>query len=345
MTLDACDTTTFTCTYGSASDGTSCDDGNACTQTDLCQSGSCVGGNPVVGAAEDQCHTVGTCDTSSGLCSNPQAANGAGCDAGACSSSDSCQSGVCTGTLCGSGICAASLSAFTGTSPTGWNYNGSAAYDGATNTVVLTDGLSAVEGGTVLYKDSIAADTFTVSFDFKMTTSAGQRADGIVFVLETNGPTAVMGAYGGFGVLGLTGYAVELDIFDSGTCDPGDGNHAGIDLLSPCSGNTGIPSPIATSGDLYTPVSAGDNGVGDIGDGQWRTAAVALGSGLLSVSITDPSTGNPVAVPSLQGVALPGFVSGTQYYFGFGGGSGSNGMASRQEIRNVAIVFGSRHCL
>src|SRR5581483_11098336 len=62
------------CTGSSAScpadakvaDGTSCNDGNACTQTDTCQSGSCVGSNPVTCLAADQCHTGGTCDPSTG---------------------------------------------------------------------------------------------------------------------------------------------------------------------------------------------------------------------------------------------------------------------------------------
>lgn len=164
-------------------------------------------------------------------------------------------------------------------------------------------------------------------------------------MIETDGSSVVGSGFGGFGVLGLHGYGVELDVFDSGPCDPGEGNHAGIDLLSACSTNGGIPSAIATSGDLYTPVDAGDNGVGDIGDGTWRTATVTLASGQLSVSITDGTTGSPVAVPSLQGVSLPGLVSGTPYYFGFGAGSGSNGNASRQEIRNVNVTFGTQRCL
>src|SRR5262249_61140473 len=40
----------------------SCDDGDACTQADSCQSGTCVGANPAVCTAADQCHTAGTCD-------------------------------------------------------------------------------------------------------------------------------------------------------------------------------------------------------------------------------------------------------------------------------------------
>jgi hypothetical protein len=193
------------------------------------------------------------------------------------------------------------------------------------------------EAGTVFYQDPLVADAFTVSFDFVATTTNG-RADGIAFVMQTNGANAVGAAYGGFGAMNLTGYGVELDIFDSNTCDGGNGNHASVDLLSPCGTNGGIPGPIDTSPDLF------GLGVGDIADGAWRTATIQLASGQLSVTVTD-SSGNPYAVTNLQNVALPGFTPGTPYYLGFGGGSGSNSLYARQEIRNVHVTFSSLHCL
>ncbi|MFI5041954.1 MAG: hypothetical protein ACHQNA_08935, partial [Acidimicrobiales bacterium] len=39
--------------------GGACSDANACTQTDTCQAGACVGTNPVICTALDQCHDVG----------------------------------------------------------------------------------------------------------------------------------------------------------------------------------------------------------------------------------------------------------------------------------------------
>ena len=51
-----------------APNGTSCDDGNACTQTDTCQAGSCLGSDPVVCTASDACHSAGTCNTTTGSC-------------------------------------------------------------------------------------------------------------------------------------------------------------------------------------------------------------------------------------------------------------------------------------
>lgn len=78
--------------------GSGCSDGNACTETDTCQAGVCVGANPVTCTASDPCHVAGVCDTGTGACSNPNADDGTTCnDANACTQTDACQSGVCTG--------------------------------------------------------------------------------------------------------------------------------------------------------------------------------------------------------------------------------------------------------
>lgn len=80
-------------------EGNSCDDNSACTQSDSCSDGVCVGSNPVVCAASDQCHDAGTCDSSTGQCSNPPKEDGASCDDGDSSTEgDSCQKGICSGT-------------------------------------------------------------------------------------------------------------------------------------------------------------------------------------------------------------------------------------------------------
>jgi hypothetical protein len=79
-------------------DGTACNDGNACTQTDFCQGGVCVGTNPVVCVASDQCHGPGVCNPATGVCSNPPRPNGSACnDGNACTRADTCQNGVCVG--------------------------------------------------------------------------------------------------------------------------------------------------------------------------------------------------------------------------------------------------------
>src|SRR4029079_15398494 len=99
---------------------TTCSDGNACTQTDTCQSGVCTGGSLRQCPAADQCHDQGTCDPSTGVCSMPNKTNGTGCnDSMACTTGDMCVNGACIGAVdcpasdqchdprrCANGVCA-----------------------------------------------------------------------------------------------------------------------------------------------------------------------------------------------------------------------------------------------
>jgi cysteine-rich repeat protein len=80
-----------------AGDGASCNDGDACTQIDTCQSAICTGANPVV-CTGDQCHDPGTCNPATGLCVDPPKPNGTPCsDGDACTGLDACNAGTCTG--------------------------------------------------------------------------------------------------------------------------------------------------------------------------------------------------------------------------------------------------------
>jgi hypothetical protein len=93
-TDDSCDPATG-CVF--ANNTNACNDGNACTRTDSCSSGSCVGSNPVVCGASDQCHDAGVCNPATGVCSNPVKPNGTSCnDASLCTTGETCQSGTCT---------------------------------------------------------------------------------------------------------------------------------------------------------------------------------------------------------------------------------------------------------
>ncbi len=78
------------------SDGTPCDDGNACTLSDACNAGACLG-TAVTCTALDDCHWTGTCDPATGRCSNPTRTDGSPCDDGnGCTTGESCLAGVCT---------------------------------------------------------------------------------------------------------------------------------------------------------------------------------------------------------------------------------------------------------
>jgi len=86
-----CDPSTGLCVDRVKETGAPCDDGNACTRSDECTSGVCVGGDPKPCPAPDECHLEGSCDPTSGECSNPQAIDGTPCGDG-----KACQGGVCT---------------------------------------------------------------------------------------------------------------------------------------------------------------------------------------------------------------------------------------------------------
>ena len=86
------------CSNPAKPNGSSCDDSNACTQTDKCQAGTCAGSNPVTCAASDQCHVAGSCSSATGVCSNPPAPKDMGCnDGNDCTQTDTCQNGTCSG--------------------------------------------------------------------------------------------------------------------------------------------------------------------------------------------------------------------------------------------------------
>ena len=144
----SCQDTTGICTTPVKTDGQLCDDGDATTTLDTCQSGICIGSvvtcqsfggcvsvpqlrldsskscpssgctvdiccvdltlcNDVVCTASDSCHLPGVCDPFTGLCSDPLQVNGIRCHAGISQPVTAlCQLGVCTGSIqCGSNQC------------------------------------------------------------------------------------------------------------------------------------------------------------------------------------------------------------------------------------------------
>jgi hypothetical protein len=79
--------------------GTACDDGNACTLTDACQAGICVGSNAATCAPPDQCHLAATCNAITGTCDYVNKPDNTPCDDGvACTLADACVDGACVGT-------------------------------------------------------------------------------------------------------------------------------------------------------------------------------------------------------------------------------------------------------
>jgi cysteine-rich repeat protein len=96
---EACDEPGSPCCVGCAFPpaDTPCDDGDACTQTDRCIAGECVGDDPVVCSPPAPCKTF-ACDTGSGLCVATLRPDATSCsDGDACTRSDQCRAGTCVG--------------------------------------------------------------------------------------------------------------------------------------------------------------------------------------------------------------------------------------------------------
>lgn len=92
--VGSCNAAVSKCLLVSAKDGSGCNDGNSCTQTDVCAKGTCTGGNEKK-CASDACNT-GVCNTSSGVCDlKPKADKTACSDGNACTTPDLCYTGSC----------------------------------------------------------------------------------------------------------------------------------------------------------------------------------------------------------------------------------------------------------
>jgi len=90
-----CDILTGACNNPPKTDGADCNDGDDTTADDACTSGVCGGMQKcadVTCVASSQCHDAGTCEATTGVCSNPTKTDGSACDDG----KGICADGVCT---------------------------------------------------------------------------------------------------------------------------------------------------------------------------------------------------------------------------------------------------------
>jgi hypothetical protein len=91
----ACDAESGTCVALLSDDETACDDGNTCTESDLCLAGICSGAPMDCSATVTECMDA-ICDAQSGTCVPVWKAEGATCDDGdPCTGGDTCAGGAC----------------------------------------------------------------------------------------------------------------------------------------------------------------------------------------------------------------------------------------------------------
>ncbi|XXX78377.1 MopE-related protein [Sorangium sp. So ce134] len=221
------------------------------------------------------------------------------------------------GTCPGGTTCGVTLAADMASPPEGWSFNGSASWDPQARTAVLTEARND-QAGTVIYRNPIAADAFTATFEFRL-----GRGDGVGFMLQRTGATAVGEPGGGLGMAGLDGFGVELDTFGNVDCDDVSGEHMGIDdLAQPCAEGV-LDSLLEVEGNLR------------LGDAAFHTARIELNQDKMNVSLDGRSL--------IGKFAIPGFPVGSKLFYGFAAGTGD--AVARQEIRNVTITFPSPRCL
>jgi hypothetical protein len=226
--------------------------------------------------------------------------------------------------VCGTGVCGQSVSAPMTVKATDWIWNGAAFWDNTTNTGALTP-VDFNRTGTIIYKNPIIADTFDVSFDFQI--SGGTGADGMAFMIEQDGNTAMGLGAGGLGVAGLHGFGVEIDEFANKTCGDDVFGHIAVDNLLLCGT---LPTMLSVNNTLNV------NGKYlNLHNGGWHSCVIHLENSAMGVQCD----GGLVLAPA----NLPGFTSGQPYYFGFGGATG--GETDKHEVRNVRISFPTPRCL
>jgi hypothetical protein len=231
-TIDLCNASTaFKCSNVATRDGTACDDGNACTNLDTCLAGVCTAGPAKICTALDQCHVVGVCDSTTGACSNPPAAEGLACnDGNLCTAADTCRSGVCTGgtaTVCtasdqchSAGVCAPA----TGICSNPTLANGSTCNDGNACTTIDSCQAGVCTGGSP--KVCTASDQCHVAGVCNTGTGACSNpaaANGVA-CSDGNGCTLADSCQAGVCVSGSPKTCVALDqCHTAGVCAPATG--------------------------------------------------------------------------------------------------------------------------
>jgi hypothetical protein len=312
-----CDRATGLCSNPAQVDGTTCDDGDKCTQTDTCQAGVCSGANPVPCVASDACHVAGTCVPATGACTNPPAPDGTSCnDQNACTATDTCQTSVCVGSnapvcppldQCHVGVCDP-VSGVCGFQPAA---NGTACDDGN----ACTSGDTCQSGVCGGIRDSLCG----VSVRFEGIYNNGSGGSVAIFSYTNPSGSAVSAPYGTRNFISVDGQMVETPSQPVPTSlNPGD-NPGALSYPLPAGATTvswTLGSSVATSSGPVLPLGTNSNGDPTVtvtnATGDPLTVAFDVGSGGgggEGVTPTIRLTVSPTALTVQQGGSVTATIS------------------------------------
>ncbi len=198
-------------------------------------------------------------------------------------------------------------------STTGLTLNGTATNAGTGGALRLTS--SGSQAASSWFSQLVpVSNSFTTTFQFKITSVTNPPADGLVFVIQTGGVNAIGGGGGQIGYHGIPGsVAVEFDTYlnnpDYGDIDA---NHVAIQS------NGALPN----SSDHRTAANKGINNAPgfNIADGLPHTVTITYAAGILSVRVDTLPT--ILSVPFDTGTL--GLLPGGLARVGFTGSTGAN---------------------
>ena len=195
---------------------------------------------------------------------------------------------------------------------TGWTINSS----GITSTAITNNVLTLTDGnnseGRSAFDNTPVATTGNFIASFTYTPSGSLAADGVAFVLQNEGPTALGGSGGALGYSGISNsIAIALNIYSG----------------------SGVGTNLFTSGSIGTFNSTSPVTLND-GDAQNITLIYNAAAQTLSETITDQVAGKTFAT-TYTGVNLSSIIGGGTAYVGFTGGTG--GATSTQTISNFSF--------
>jgi Ca2+-binding RTX toxin-like protein len=201
----------------------------------------------------------------------------------------------------------------------GMKGNGDAAYDGYTDSYVLTPD-APLKAGSFMSEERIdLSKPFQITFQMNFgDNDAG--ADGMAFVLHNDpaGSLAVGAGGGGLGAAGIVnGLAIQFDVFHN-LDDPSD-------IAADHSNFYDTDADMAVSPAVALP---------NLEDGAWHAVNVVWTGTTLSYSI------DGVLIATLTGAAVATYLGGSQYaYFGFTGGTGGLTEEIRVQMLHLQATF------